>query len=316
MKIYKNIKRLAVLTLCACCCAGSAFAQSSTGRSSHSAAHKQLLAKASTSKDQIRLVEKSSFLDLIDDLEPELDIYTEGWNSRRVNPFKESDVPNSAVIDVTNYCIPHLGRVTSNYGYRAKFGRMHKGIDIGIRMNDTIRAAFDGKVRLTNYEAKGYGNYVIIRHPNGLETVYGHLTRPLVKADQTVRAGDPIALGGNTGRSTGPHLHFETRYMGYAINPNAIFDFNNKVTHTDTYTFSKQTYTQPRNYAPKREIAKSESSNPYVSQSNSRSTYVVKRGDTLSSIARAYGMSATTLCKLNGISKSATIREGQTLKIK
>ena len=182
MKIYKNIKRLAVLTLCACCCAGSAFAQSSTGRSSHSAAHKQLLAKASTSKDQIRLVEKSSFLDLIDDLEPELDIYTEGWNSRRVNPFKESDVPNSAVIDVTDYCIPHLGRVTSNYGYRAKFGRMHKGIDIGIRMNDTIRAAFDGKVRLTNYEAKGYGNYVIIRHPNGLETVYGHLTRPLVKA--------------------------------------------------------------------------------------------------------------------------------------
>ena len=311
-----GIKTILASAILAALAVSPLAAQKITSRSPHSDAHKQLLANQTKTKDQIRLVEKNTFIDLIDDIEPEPDIYTEGWNSKRVNPFREQDVPNSKVIDVTGYFMPCPGQVTSNYGYRAKFGRMHKGIDIGIRMNDTIRAAFDGKVRLTNYEAKGYGNYVIIRHPNGLETVYGHLTRPLVKADQTVRAGDPIALGGNTGRSTGPHLHFETRYMGYAINPNAIFDFNNKVTHTDTYTFSKQTYTQPRNYAPKREIAKSESSNPYVSQSNSRSTYVVKRGDTLSSIARAYGMSATTLCKLNGISKSATIREGQTLKIK
>lgn len=285
-------------------------------RSPHSDAHKQLLASQTTSKDQIRLVEKSTFIDLVDDLEPELDLYTEGWNSRRVNPFKESDVPATAVIDVTNYAIPHKGRITSNYGYRAKFGRMHKGVDIGIKMNDTIYAAFDGKVRLTNYEARGYGNYVILRHPNGLETVYGHLTRPLVKADQVVKAGQPIALGGNTGRSTGPHLHFETRFMGYAINPAAIFDFNNKVTHTDTYTFSKQTYTQPRNYAPtKQELAKSES-NPYTAQSNDKATYTVKKGDTLSSIARAYGMSATTLRKLNNLESSDIIRAGQTLKLK
>lgn len=296
-------------------CALSVFAQPK-GRSPHSDAHKQLLANQTTSKDQIRLVEKSTFIDLIEDLEPELDIYTEGWNSRRVNPFKESEVPNSAVIDVTKYCIPHNGRVTSNYGYRAKFGRMHKGIDIGIKMNDTIYAAFDGKVRLTNYEAKGYGNYVIIRHPNGLETVYGHLTRPLVKADQNVKAGQPIALGGNTGRSTGPHLHFETRFMGYAINPAAIFDFTNHVTHTDTYTFSKQTYTQPRNYSPSRELAKAEKSNPYTSQSTEKTTYIVKKGDTLSSIAKAYGMSATTLRKLNNLQTQDIIKAGQTLKLK
>lgn len=286
-----------------------------TAKSPHSNAHKDLLAKAASSKDQIRLVEKNTFIDLIEDIEPELDIYTEGWNSKRVNPFHDSEVPNSAVIDVTNYVIPHMGRVTSNYGYRAKFGRMHKGIDIGIKMNDTIRAAFDGKVRLTNYEAKGYGNYVILRHPNGLETVYGHLNRTLVKPDQVVKAGDPIALGGNTGRSTGPHLHFETRYMGYAINPSAIFDFANHVTHTDSYTFSKKTYTQARNYAPSRESRNSEA-NPYTAAKENPSSYTVRKGDTLSSIARAYGMSTTTLRKINGLKTSDIIKAGQTLKLK
>lgn len=294
-----------------------AQAQHITSGNPHSQAHRQLLASQGKSKDQIKLIEKNTFIDLIDDIEPEPDIYTEGWNSKRVNPFNEKDVPNSKVIDVTGYCIPHKGRVTSNYGYRAKFGRMHKGIDIGIRMRDTIRAAFDGKVRLTNYEAKGYGNYVIVRHYNGLETVYGHLTRALVKPNQEVKAGDPIALGGNTGRSTGPHLHFETRYMGYAINPSAIFDFANKTTHTDTYTFSKATYTKARNYAPSRNsMTRSANGNSYKPATTAQTHYTVKRGDTLSSIARAYGMAATTLRRLNNLTKSDKIHPGQTLKLK
>ncbi len=215
-------------------CVAGANAQTQQ-KSSHSAAHKRLLANQAKGKDQIRLVEKNSFIDLIDDIEPEPDIYTEGWNSKRVNPFRESDVPNRHVINVTGYAMPvgHSNvRVTSNYGYRAKFGRMHKGIDLGIRSNDTIYAAYDGKVRLTSYEARGYGNYIIIRHPNELETVYGHLNKSLVKPNQVVKAGQPIGLGGSTGRSTGPHLHFETRYMGYAINPSAIFDFANIQTRT------------------------------------------------------------------------------------
>lgn len=292
-------------------------AQTITSKNPHSQAHKQLLASRAKSDDQIKLVEKNTFIDLIDDIEPEPDIYTEGWNSKRVNPFKESDVPNSKVIDVTGYFMPCPGQVTSNYGYRAKFGRMHKGIDLAIRSNDTIYAAFDGKVRLTNYEARGYGNYVILRHPNGLETVYGHLNKFLVKPDQVVKAGQPIALGGSTGRSTGPHLHFETRYMGYAINPNAIFDFKNKTTHTDTYTFSKSTYTQPRNYAPKTTVAKNETKeNTYKSAQSVKATYTVKKGDTLSSIARSYGMSATTLRKLNGLASADKIQTGQVLKLK
>lgn len=223
-------------------------------RNPHSQAHQELLAKqASHVDDQIQLVEHNTYIDLLeDDIEPELDIYTEGWNSQSVNPFKDSDVPETQVIDVTGHFMPCPGFVTSNYGYRRKFGRMHKGVDLKIQRNDTIYAAFDGKVRLTAYERKGYGYYIIIRHPNGLETVYGHLNKHLVKPDQVVRAGDPIALGGSTGRSTGPHLHFETRFMGYAINPAAIFDFENQTTHTDTYTFNKKSFTQPRNYAPKK----------------------------------------------------------------
>ena len=214
--------------------------------------------------------------------------------------------------------MPHNGMITSPYGYRQRFKRMHKGVDIGIKMNDTIYAAFDGKVRLTAYEGKGYGNYVIIRHPNGLETVYGHLNKHLVKPDDVVRAGDPIGLGGSTGRSTGPHLHFETRFMGYAINPSAIFDFANHTTHTDQYTFSKTTYTKARNYAPtkaKRELA-SEDENTYKSGNTQMASYTVKKGDTINKIARAHGMSATSLRKLNGLENSDAIKIGQQLKLK
>ena len=294
----------------------TSYSQTIVSKSPHSDAHKQLLASQSKSQDQIQLIEKNTFIDLIeDDIEPELDIYTEGWNSKAVNPFKENEVPDRQVIDVTGYYMPVPGFVTSHYGYRKRFRRMHKGIDLKIQSNDTIYAAFDGKVRLTAYERKGYGNYIIIRHPNGLETVYGHLNKTLVKADQVVRAGEPIALGGSTGRSTGPHLHFETRFMGYAINPAAIFDFANHTTHTDTYTFDKKTYTKARNFAPSKTLAEGED-NPYKAAVEEIETYTVKKGDTLSSIARSYGLSATSLRKMNGMTASDVIKVGQVLKLK
>lgn len=310
------IKRIAIFAMAGAFAATGAIAQTITSKSPHSDAHKQLLANQAKNKEQIRLVEKNTFIDLIDDLEPELDIYTEGWNSKAVNPFKAADVPDTELIDVTGYFMPVPGRVTSNYGYRARFGRMHKGIDLAIKSNDTIYAAFDGKVRLTNYEARGYGNYVIIRHPNGLETVYGHLNKHLVKPDDVVRAGDPIGLGGSTGRSTGPHLHFETRFMGYAINPSAIFDFANHTTHTDSYMFDKRTYTKARNYAPEATLARAEKENPYKSGHSARKTHTVKKGETLSKIAKKYGMSQTSLRKLNGLGNSDKLSIGQKLKLK
>lgn len=244
----KIINKIGIGVLIAACSL-SVVAQDKVSK--HNRAHRDLIANQSRNHG-MKLVKESAFLDFSDDIEPELDIYNEGWNSKRVNPFNENEVPDQFLIDVRNYVMPVPGAVTSNYGYRPKFGRTHKGIDLKLNHNDTVVAAFEGKVRVVNYEGRGYGNYVIIRHPNGLETVYGHLNKQLVKEDQIVRAGEPIGLGGSTGRSTGPHLHFETRFMGYPINPAAIFDFANHCTHTDEYTFSKKTYTQARNYAPER----------------------------------------------------------------
>lgn len=288
----------------------------------HNNAHEDLLASQQGISGMIKNEATAAYMDNIfkEETEPELDIYEEGWESNRVNSYKNAIVPNKKVIDVRNFCMPTPGYVTSPYGYRPRFHRMHKGIDLKIQIGDTIRAAFDGKIRLTKYEGRGYGYYVIVRHENGLETVYGHLSRFLVRPDQYVHAGQPIALGGNTGRSTGPHLHFETRFMGYAINPAAIFDFRNQTTHTDYYTFSKRTYEDARDYSPNAEKAKyeaSNSSNKYKAKSsNSGSSYKIRKGDTLGKIASRNGMSVKELCNLNGMTKSSTLRPGSVLKVK
>ena len=178
-----------------------------------------------------------------------------------------------------------------------------------VQVGDTVRAAFSGKVRITKYEARGYGYYVLLRHPNGLETIYGHLSKILVRPNQIVKVGDPIALGGNTGRSTGPHLHFETRFLGLDINPNEIFDFVNQVPHTDTYVFRAKT--SVKNVYSARTAASKSGNNgsKYV-------TYRVKKGDTLSSIAVKYRTTVNTLCRLNGISKNKILRLGQPIRVK
>lgn len=212
----------------------------------HQAEHSDLIAGQLNIGNQIKVEDTEAFLGHLfpEEEEPEGDIYTEGWDSDRVNCYANMTVPDRIEINVSKFHMPTAPTyVTSPYGYRRRFRRMHKGVDLKVQIGDTIYAAFDGRVRLTKFEGrrKGYGYYVVVRHTNDLETVYGHLSKFLVEPGAYVKAGDPIALGGNTGRSTGPHLHFETRYMGYAINPMAIFDFANNVTHTDTYTFTKTT---------------------------------------------------------------------------
>lgn len=229
---------------------------------------------------------------MLEDLEmPASGLYTT-WETERVHYFPNAQVPDSFRIDLSGYCMPtESQKITSNYGYRR--GRMHKGIDVKVYIGDTIRSAFDGRVRIVQYERRGYGKYVVIRHPNGLETVYGHLSKHLVKAGDIVRAGEPIGLGGNTGRSTGSHLHFETRLLGIAINPKFLFDFERQDIVCESYLFKK---------------TKSPSSGGGIVY------HRVKSGDSLSKIAAKTGSTIDKICRLNGITRKTILRPGQVLR--
>ena len=238
---------------------------------------------------------------------PADELYGSNWENQWVDPFRGTtakvNFPDSFAIDCSSFVYPiaidSMARITSKYGPRRR--RMHRGIDLKVLIGDTIRAAFDGKVRIKNFERRGYGNYLVIRHPNGLETVYGHLSKALVQPNDIVHAGDPIALGGNTGRSTGSHLHFETRFLGQAINPADIIDFENSVPHQDVYVFHNIKINGRK-------------SNIYTSSSDQMVYHRVKSGDTLGKIARMYGTTVNELCRLNGIKSTSMLRLGQSIR--
>ncbi len=252
-----------------------------------------------------------------------LDLYP-SWTNEYVK--YNTTLPSEYKIDLRGFHMPCDSRlVTSPYGYRRKFRRFHYGTDIKVITGDTIRAAFDGKVRVVKYEGKGYGKYVIIRHPNGLETVYGHMSKQLVKENQDVRAGEPIGLGGSTGRSTGPHLHFETRFLGEFINPELLFSFEARDVKGDTYVFrpnGRGTLVGNRNIVGGEEemsedMAKANESKAFQQQKMQQrrsQIYKVKKGDTLSSIAKKYHTTVDKLCKLNNISKRKSLKVGQIIK--
>ena len=254
---------------------------------------------------------------------PSAQLYKE-WSNKYAH--RATELPDSFLINLKNFCMPTTSKViTSNFGRR--WGRMHKGIDVKVYIGDTIRAAFSGKVRIVKYEARGYGNYVVIRHYNGLETIYGHMSKHLVKENQIVKAGEPIGLGGNTGRSTGSHLHFETRLCGVALNPALMFDFRNQDVTADTYMFHRDTYESESLLANKArgkdaaggdaetDVASSKKQSKRASAASGDIRYhKVKRGETLSSIAKKRGTTIDKLCKLNHISKRQRIRPGQILR--
>ena len=250
MNLSKVLKTTASLAIALC---ATISAQAQDNR--HASMHKDYIAGVGNNANKIKNEETNKFVKGVLGTETEdftiSDIDEQfGWESPRVNCYEGVEVPATAKIDVTGFYMPVPGQVTSNYGYRPRFRRMHRGIDLNLNTGDTVRAAFNGRVRIVNYEAKGYGKYVVIRHDNGLETVYAHFSKHLVERNQYVKAGEAIGLGGNTGRSFGSHLHFETRYMGVAINPAAIIDFGNSTVHSDVFTFNKTTYQNARDYSP------------------------------------------------------------------
>jgi murein DD-endopeptidase MepM/ murein hydrolase activator NlpD len=213
--------------------------------------------------------------------------------------------------------------VTSNFGSR--WGRQHKGLDIKVYIGDTIRAAFSGKIRIVKYEPKGYGKYVVIRHHNGLETIYGHMSKHLVVENQEVKAGEPIGLGGNTGRSTGSHLHFETRLCGVALNPALMFDFRNQDVVGDFYNFNRKHYAAESAQATRLRgaggsVTTSDDDLDLAVSTPARTVtptvhfHKVKKGDTLQAIARKHHTTVAKLCQLNRIGKNIRLRPGQILK--
>lgn len=257
---------------------------------------------------------------------PASDLYAD-WDNRYAHHATE--LPDSFRIDLRGFCMPTTSRVlTSNFG--ARWGRQHKGLDIKVYIGDTIRAAFSGKVRVVRYEGGGYGKFVVIRHHNGLETIYGHMSKQLVVEDQEVKAGDPIGLGGNTGRSTGSHLHFETRLCGVALNPALMFDFRNQDVVDDYYMFRRSTYQREaiaatrmrgvnagvsgRNGTDEDDEVELTTAAPAAQYNKSVSYHKVSRGETLASIARKRGTSVDELCRLNHIGKNIRLMPGQILK--
>lgn len=228
---------------------------------SHNKQHSELIAHQRPVGVDLNTLKLNSLNESREMLVDDSDLFNYNWESQSIaSAYAGLVVPETKNIDVTGYVPPVKGALTSGYGYRPRFGRMHKGVDLNLNTGDTIVAAFDGKVRIAKFEGKGYGYYIVIRHDNGLETVYGHMSRFIARPDQYVRAGEPIGLGGSTGRSTGPHLHFETRYMGIAINPEAIIDFENYVTHKDVFCFNKTTCEKSQQYGPAKKRSKSTAS--------------------------------------------------------
>ncbi len=284
--------------------------------------------------DSIELVRMSEREAIADLQSPAAALYP-SWDNEYTRTYGVT-LPSEYRIDLRNFCMPCDSRmVTSHYGYRRSFRRQHYGTDIKVFVGDTIRAAFSGKVRVVAFERYGYGNYVIIRHPNGLETVYGHMSRHLCKPNQIVRAGDVIGLGGSTGRSTGSHLHFETRFLGQFIDPERLFDFEAQDVKGDYYLFRSSgrgtMLAATDNVVGGEEEMDEETANALIAKQNESEAFQQKRiqqikakprtrvhkvkaGETLSVIARKCGTTVDKLCRLNHIKRNAVLRPGQILK--
>lgn len=262
--------------------------------------------------------------------------YDFNWNNHRVHPYKYdlTQMPRVVTFLLTHgfdedFCMPTIGYITSEFGPRWK--RYHNGIDIDLETGDPVKAAFKGKVRIAQ-TSSGYGYLIVLRHYNGLETYYAHLDKILVEEGQDVKAGEVIGLGGNTGRSTGSHLHFEVRYKGHPLNAREFIDFRRNRLKHHVYHLDKSYFTSSSpyksshdlygntekiavktNYTPK---SKSAARSGASKSSGKSGFHRIRSGDTLGKIARRYGTSIRRLCQLNKISTRTILRVGRKLKVR
>ncbi len=261
----------------------------------------------------------SSFYDIYDsnaDYHPASDLY-ESWDNDYIHYPKVDFSQKTDTTDIMltgaamgHFAMPHKGCVTSEYGWRRR--RFHYGIDLGLRIGDSVLSAFDGVVRISRYH-RGYGNVVVVRHYNGLETIYGHLSVNRVVENQNVKAGELLGYGGSTGRSTGPHLHLETRYLGTPFNPRKIIDIEKKVLHSDTLHLSRYTF---NNIQPKKTVVSTAQVSNHSYSSSRGSYHTVRSGETLSHLAVKYHTTVSRICQLNGFSQKKLLQIGQKVRVK
>jgi hypothetical protein len=216
--------------------------------------------------------------------------------------------------DDNDFKMPFNGVVTSRYGYRS--GRYHNGIDIDLETGDTVKAAWSGKVRYSKYNEGGFGNLVIIRHNNGLESFYAHLSKLLVVPNQNIQAGDILGLGGNTGHSRGSHLHFEVRFYDAPINPEEVIDFANNRCRSENLFLHKGIFRPGAKPTDLEEHGESLASAQNLVKSQGRKYHKVRRGDTLTRIAAVNHTTIAHLCKLNGLRYNSKIQIGRSIRVR
>ena len=250
-------------------------------------------------------------------------VYSKYWDTTNIAAYKSvklDSLPQSVAINLVdslkNYRHPYIGRITSRYGMRHR--RAHNGIDMALKVGDTICSAFDGRVRFSKATDTGYGTLVIIRHDNGLETYHGHLSARLVEEGDRVVAGQPIALGGNSGRSTGPHIHFEVRYYGQSFDPERIFNFRTGELRRESFLLKKSYYSIYSKYSQdfNAEAERNAADKKEDELSAEKRYYKVRKGDSLGLIAKRNGTTVSAICRLNGISPNTVLQIGRTLRVK
>ena len=269
--------------------------------------------------DSLRIPQWNDFPSRIDQIKyTSSSIFTEYWHNTHIFPYSSAQpLPMSDTIFMTlidglhKFVMPFKGRLNSGFGWRGKV--FHKGLDIDLRKGDMVKAAFDGKVRYSKFNNGGYGNLIIIRHLNGLETYYSHLTKINVKPNQIVKAGDCIGTGGNTGaRWTGDHLHFEMRYMDIAFNPVLAINLDVFDLISDTLILTKKdlsAYRKVRTVRNRKKIKKPENI------ATGENYYIIKKGDSLSKIARKNYTSVDALCQMNNLNRNSILKIGKSIRV-
>ena len=243
------------------------------------------------------------------------------WDTRTVNPYRVDgrsyrDSLKLRLIDPPRQRYAKMPLVTTpiTSGFAFRGYRWHYGMDLDLETGDSVRAVYDGVVRIQAWDGGGYGNYVLVRHYNGLETIYGHMSKALVPVGTFVKAGQLIGYGGNTGRSTGSHLHFEVRYQGNPINPALLYDFPGYKLRRDNFTITSQLFNYYSRAVGRSRSSGSRSRSGTPSRSRQTVTHRVRSGDTLSEVAEKYGVRVSTLKKLNPGVK--TLQPGKKLRVK